>query len=149
MKKTNLLTRILAIAGTTLVGIAVIAPIIFSLVRLVQSGRFMFDYLMPLELGLLVIAGTGLLIWAAIRARSRIRLIAWTAVLAVVLAVGLQVLAVVTGLADGSTPETSPWMTVLLSLVVAYYLLVVLLFIAGCLLCRDVFARSREILPAQ
>ena len=149
MKSSNQLTKILEISGTFLVGLPVVAPIVFSVIRLVQSGRFMFDYLMPAELGLMVLGGAGLLIWAAIRARFRVKLIAWAAGLAVFTVVGGQSLAVVTGLADGSTPESSPWMFVVLSLIVAYDLLVVLLFIRGCLLCRRVFAKSKETVTVQ
>ena len=149
MKSSSLLTKILAISGTVLVGLPIAAPIVFSLIRLVQSGRFMFDYLMPAELGLLVLGGTGFLIWAAVRARSRVKLIAWAAGLAVLTVVGGQALAVITGLADGSTTQSSPWMTVVLSLIVAYDVLVLLLFIAGCMLCRVVFAKSKETVTVQ
>jgi len=149
MKSNPVLTKILAISGTVLVGLPVVAPIVFSLIRLIQSGRFMFDYLMPAELGLLVLGGAALLIWAAIRAHSRVKLIAWTVGLALLTVVGGQALAVVTGLADGSTPQSSPWMIVVLSLIITYDLLVVLLFIAGCLLCRDVFAKSKESVTIQ
>ena len=144
MKSSNLLTRILAISGSVLVGLPVVTPIGFSLVRQIQSGRFMFDYLMPAELGLLVLVGTGLLIWAAIRARSRVKLIAWGLGAAVLTLGGSQGLAVVSGLADGSIPESSPWMVVVLSILIAYDLLVFLLFITGFLLCRDVFAKPKE-----
>ncbi len=144
MKSSNLLTKILAISGTVLVGLTVIAPIAFTFIRLVQSGRFMFDYLMPAELGLLVLVGTALLIWAAVRAHFRVKLFAWAAGLAVLTVVGGQALAIITGLADGPTPKSSPWMFVVLSMIIAYDLLVVLLFVAGCLLCRDVFAKPKE-----
>ncbi len=149
MKYKYVLTKILAISGTILVGLPVVAPIVFSLFRLVQSGRFMFDYLMPAELGLLVLGGAALLIWAAIRAHSRVKFIVWSAGLAVFTVVGGQALAVVTGLADGSTPESSPWMAIVLSLIIAYDLLVMLLFVVGCLLCRDVFAKPKESIAIQ
>lgn len=144
MKSSRLLTKILAISGTILVGLPVVAPIVFSLIRLVQSGRFMFDYLMPAELGFLVLGGAGLLMWAAIRARFRVKLIAWAAGLAVLTVVGGQALAVITGLADGSTSQASPWMVAVLSLLVAYDLMVLLLFITGYLLCRKVCAKPKE-----
>ena len=147
MKNHDLLTKVLAIAGTILVGASVLLPLFFSLVRLVQIGKLQFDYLMPLELGFLVIGGTGLLIWAAIRAHARIKLIAWAAALAVLTGVGVQLLAVLTGLADGSTPDTSPWMAVLISIVVAFDILVVVLFVAGCLLCKDVLTKPKKVNP--
>lgn len=145
MKPTIRLTKFLAISGTILVGLPIIAPIIFSLIRLVQGGSFMLDYLMPAELALLVLVGAALLIWATIRAHSRVKLIAWSLGAAVLTLVGSQVLAVVSGLAHGTTPESSPWMIIVLSILVAYDLLVLLLFVSGCLLCRDVFAKPKEI----
>jgi hypothetical protein len=144
-----MLTKILAISGTLLVGLPVVAPMVFSLIRLAQSGRFGFDYLMPAELGLLVLVGASLLIWAAIRARFMVKLISWTASLAVLTVVGGQSLAVVTGFADGSTSQASPWMVAVLSLLGAYDLLVLLLFITGCRLCRDVFAKPKESVTIQ
>jgi hypothetical protein len=144
MKSCNLLTKILAISGTVLVGLPFIAPVVFTLIRLIQGSNFMFDYLMPAELALLVLVGAGLLIWVAIRAHSRVKLIAWTAGATILTLVGSQVMAVVSGLAHGETPKSSPWMVVVLSILIIYDLLVLFLFIAGCLLCRDVFAKPKD-----
>ncbi len=43
-------TRILAIFGTVLVWLPVLAPIVLALVALFRVGRFLFDYLMPSSL---------------------------------------------------------------------------------------------------
>src|SRR5512147_511105 len=73
MEKRNTLTKILAILGTLFAWVPLLAPIFFSLMRLLQAGRFQFDYLLPAELFPLAWLGGGLLIWAAIRARLRIQ----------------------------------------------------------------------------
>lgn len=105
MAKKDWFTKLLAIVGTILVGLPIVAPIIFGVTKFIRSGRFMLDYLMPAELGPVVLAGAILLIWAAIRARAYLKWIGWSIGIAILLVVGAQWIAVATGLADGSTPE--------------------------------------------
>jgi peptidoglycan/LPS O-acetylase OafA/YrhL len=93
-----------------------------------------FDYLMPAELFPLALAGGCLLIWAALRARSRRGL----GIAAGLLVVG-QVLAVVTGLASGETePAGWQWALVLAS-IAGYSLALVVVGVGGLLLLRDLF----------
>lgn len=103
MEKMGVLTKILAIAGTALVWFPILAPVLLSLALLVKERVFRVDYLMPAELFLAALVGGGLLIWAALRARSPWRLIGWGLGIAVGLLVGGQALAVLTGLASGET----------------------------------------------
>jgi hypothetical protein len=77
MKEKNALTKTLAIAGTALVWFPILAPILLSVVFIITNHVFRSDYLMPAELFLLALVGGGLLIWAALRAHSRQRLIGW------------------------------------------------------------------------
>ncbi len=58
MKRTGALTRSLAIAGTVLVSIPIIAPLLFSIIRFAQSGRFMLDWLMPAEFSWTVVGNS-------------------------------------------------------------------------------------------
>lgn len=135
------LTQILAVIGTVLVWIPIAAPIVFSLIRLARGGGFGMDYLMPAELFPVAIIGGLLLLWAALRAHSRQRLIGWGLVAAVVLLFGGQALAVVTGLATGEIePVGWPWVAVLAS-IAGYTLAVMVVGIGGVLLVRDVFIR--------
>jgi len=69
MPKKDVFTRILAAAGTALVWLPIAAPVVFGVIGLIERRRFMLDYLMPFELFPLVLLGTALLIWAAIRAK--------------------------------------------------------------------------------
>jgi hypothetical protein len=137
MEKKDTLSRILAIAGSVLVWIPILAPVFFAVVRLVQARRFQFDYLMPAELFPAVLLGGCLLLWSAWRARSHRKLISMSLTLAVVLVVGSQALAVVTGLASGAIePVGWPWALVV-ALLAGFWLAVVALGVGGILLISD------------
>jgi hypothetical protein len=105
---------------------------------------FRFDYLMPAELFPVALAGGLLLIWAALRARSRQRLIGWGLVIAAGLLVGGQALAVVTGLASGETEPVGLWWALVLASLVIYTLALVDMGVGGVLLLRDLFRTSRS-----
>jgi hypothetical protein len=143
MENKGALTKILAIAGTVLVWLPILAPIVFSLIRFVQRRVFQFDYLMPAELGLFAFGGGILLLVAAIRTHSHMKLIGWGLGIALVMILGGQALAVVTGLADGST-EIGGWQWVLvLGSLILYTLAIVDVGIGGILLLRDLFKHQQ------
>jgi hypothetical protein len=144
MEKKNILTKGLAIAGTVLVWIPILAPVFFSAPQFIRARMFRFDYLMPAELFPAALAGGCLLLWAALRARSRRGLIGGSLAGAVVLPVAGQALAAVTGLASGRTEPTGwPWALVLASLAL-YVLATVVLGIGGVLLLRDLSKAARS-----
>ena len=62
MKKKNLFTKILAIAGTVLVWFPILAPFLLSVAVIFTNHVFRFDYLMPAELFPFALVGGGLLI---------------------------------------------------------------------------------------
>ncbi len=145
MGKNDALTKILAIVGTGLVWLPILAPILFSLIRFMEMGGFMFDYLMPAEGFPLVLVGGGLLIWAAIRAKSHVRWMAWMLGIAVVLLIGGQALAVVTGLASGEIEPTGwQWFLVLATLA-GYTFAVIGMGIGGIRLINYLFLKQNEI----
>lgn len=142
MNNNSLLTKVLAIIGTVLVWLPILAPILFSAIRFFARGRFRFDYLMPAEFFPLALAGGGLLLWAALRARAYRGIIGWGIGIAVGMLVGGQLLAEVTGLASGEIEPTGwQWVLVLASLA-AYSLAVVAVGIGGVLLSRSLFKVS-------
>ena len=144
MAKKGSLTKILAVIGTVLVWIPVLAPILFAAASLIQAGMFRFDYLMPAEIFPIALAGGCLLLWAALRARARRGLIGGSLGGAVILLLGGQALAVVTGLASGRTEPTGwPWALVL-SLLALYVLALVVMGVGGVLLLRDLFKVARS-----
>lgn len=125
-------TRLLEIAGTALVWLTLLSPLGFSLIRLSQGGRFLFDYLISAELFRLALAGGLLLLWAALRARTGLSGVAWSLGVAVGALVGSQVLAVVTGLASGAR-EAEGWRWALVNAGLAIYVLaLVVLGVIGC-----------------
>ncbi|NTV35762.1 MAG: hypothetical protein HGA53_02300 [Anaerolineaceae bacterium] len=137
-KKGNL-TKALAIAGTVLVWFPIFATIVTSVFGSLRSGMFRFDYLMPAELFPVAFIGGGLLFWAALRARSRQKLIGWGLASIVVLRVGGQAIAVASGLASGETEPVGWILVVAIASIVLYTLTLIEIGIAGVLLTRDLF----------
>ena len=143
MAKRDTLTKILAIAGTVLAWIPILAPFLFSLIILSRGGMFHFDYLMPAELFLVALAGGVLLIWAALRARSRLRLFIWSLSIMVILLVGGQALAVLTGIASGEAEPAGIWMGFILASLAIYVLALAAAGVGGALLLRDLYQAPR------
>jgi len=100
---------------------------------------FRFDFLMPAELFPVVAVGAGLLLWAAYRACSQNKLIAWAAGIGVIALIGSQALAVATGLASGETEAVGlPWALVL-GLYAIYPLALIVIGVGGVMLLRGLF----------
>ena len=62
MERKNILTKILAVAGTILVWFPILAPILLSSILFLQEQIWRFDYLMPAELFFSFLLGSGLLL---------------------------------------------------------------------------------------
>jgi hypothetical protein len=147
MAKRDVLTPSLAIAGTVLMWFPILAPVFLSIALLARAHVFRLDYLMPAELFLMVLAGGFALLWAAIRARSRRKIIGWAFGIAVSMLLGGQLVAGLTGLASGEAePSGWQWALVVASLAV-YSLSIVAMGVGGLLLLRDLF--KRPALPTQ
>jgi hypothetical protein len=136
MRKTDNLTKGLAVVGTTLVWLPLLAPVLFSALLLISAGRFLSDFLMPAELFPVGLPGAVLLFWAAVRARSRVRLIGWSLGIAVALHVGGQMLAEVTGLASGAREAAGLWFVVVLGCIAGYALALLAVGLGGIALLR-------------
>lgn len=142
MEKKGALTKFLAISGTILVWFPILAPVLISAIFYLQEHILRIDYLMPAELFLSFLLGSGLLLWATLRAHSHVKLVSWGLGIAILMLFGGQWLAVVSGLASGETQPAGPaWMAVIASLVV-YVLGILLVGIGGVLLLRDLFRRG-------
>lgn len=130
-------TKMLAIVGAILVWIPLLAPVVFSVIFLIRSGMFRFDYLMPAEVFYFSLLGGVLLIWAARRARVRWGMIGWGLAIAVAMFVLSGAIATLTGLASGKTqPGGWQWALVLTALVV-FILAEVVIAVGGIALLRD------------
>jgi len=136
MRKKDVLTRILAIAGIVLVWLPLLAPIFFSVIKFSRSGRFLFDYLMPAELFPIELLGGVLLLFAAFKVSSYKKLIGWSFVAAFVLLVGSMGLAEVTGLASGRAEPTGILMTLVLLPIGFFWIALVIMGIGGILLVK-------------
>lgn len=131
MEKKDTFSKILAVLGTILAWSPVLAPVVLGFFPLVTDGVYRFDYLMPVELGMVAFAGGALLIWGAMRARLRRRIMFW--------AFGLAAGSVVILLAIGDVvPGGLEWAFAMF-LLVAYSLAIVVMGIGGILLWKDLF----------
>lgn len=97
MDKRDTLARILAIAGTALIWLNLLAPLVLGLLSLIFWQRFRFDFLMPAELFMLGLLGRLLLLWIALRARHLRAEVTWSLGVAVAALVGTRGIAVITG----------------------------------------------------
>jgi hypothetical protein len=135
-------TKIQAILGTILVWLPILMPVLFSISRLIQTGHFNFDFLMPAEMFVFVLAGAGLLLWAAVRAQAWLKLLGWSTGLAIGLLVAGAAFATFTGLTSGET-EPAEWMvTLVIASLVGYILMVVVIGVGGVLLMLNLFKPS-------
>ncbi len=139
MPKINALTKTIAIIGTILVWIPILAPFLFSISPFIQRGVFHFDYLLPAEAFPVALAGGLLVIWASIRVKRYQKLIGWAFVAFVVLPFAGQAVASLTGLASGAT-EPGGWQwAFVLGAIILYDLAVIAVGVGGILLIRDMF----------
>lgn len=147
MRNKRTLTQTLAIVGTLLVWIPLLAPLLFSALFLLQTNLLRFDYLMPAELSLFALLGGGMLLWAALWARRRRGWIGWGLGVALALLVGGQALAQVTGLASGEIEPAGVWWALVLASLGVYALAVLVMGVGGVLLLRDLFKPSSSSNP--
>jgi hypothetical protein len=144
MGNKGVFTKMLAIVGAVLVWFPILAPVLLLMAGLIGEGVFRFDYLIPAELFPFALLGGLMMLWASLRAQVHLKLIAWGLGAAVVLLGGSQGLAVVTGLANGTTtPGGWAWALVLAALI-GFIIALVAVGIGGVLLLRDVYKRAPQ-----
>lgn len=142
MEKKDVLSKILAVLGTFLVWLPLLAPFVFGFFALFSRGRFLFDFLIPAELFVVELAGSLLLLWAAFRAGSQKRWIGWSLAAAIALIFIGQGLAMITGLASGAN-EAAGWRLVLvMGAIVLFDLALVAVGVGGIRLLRDLFRKE-------
>jgi len=142
MKKTGLLTKILAVAGVALTWLPIAATLATSVVGSLRAGAFRLDYLMPAELFPAALVGGGLLLAAALLARSRRGLIAGGLAIAATALIAGQALAVVSGLASGRIEPSGLWWALVIASLAIYSAALIVLGVVGLLLTREVFGRG-------
>ncbi len=145
MGKKDLFTKMIAIAGTALVWLLLLAPVLIALGALFTGRGFLFDYLIPAEAFPVALAGGALLLWAALRLRSHRGLVGWGLGVAVGMWFGFQAIAEVTGLASGAN-EAAGWrLVVVLAGLAVYILALVAIGVGGILLTRDLFRPTQPV----
>lgn len=133
MQRKDALSKFFAVFGTVLVWLPVLAPFVLGFVSLGMDGIYRFDYLMPVELGIVAFVGGAALIWGAIRTGLRRKIIAW--------GLGLAAGSVAVLMAVGDVlPGSLEW-GIAIGLLSTYSLAIVIVGIGGILLCRDLFGR--------
>jgi hypothetical protein len=147
MRRTGVFTKALAIVGTVLVWVPIVAPLVFTRWGDIGTERFNFDWLIPAELAPVMLVGAGLLLWAAFRTNARRALVAWGLGVALGSIVIGAVLARVTGLATGATEPSGILWAALIGPIVVLIAAMIELGVAGVLLVADLFARHQPIGP--
>ena len=138
----NVLTRILAVTGTMLVWTPIVFTLVTAIIGTISDHRLRFDYLMPAELFPLVLVGSLLLLWSALRAHSKRKLIGWGLFAAIFFLISGQGIAVTSGLASGAVEPTGwPW-AFALTCIGLYSLAMIFIGITGLSLVRELFPRD-------
>ncbi len=141
MKNNLLLTKILAITVSILTWLPIAATLVISVVGSLSAHTFLFDYLMPAEFFPLAIVGSGLMLWAAIRAKHLARPVSWALDGVVGLLVFSQAVAILTGLSNGSV--SGGWQEALANgLLGGYVLSVIAMGVLGIFLVQFLFKKS-------
>jgi len=131
MKNKSLISKIIAITGTILVWIPIIAPVLLTIIFLIIKGRFAFDFLMPMELIFLVIIGAILLIISSIIMKFKWKIIGISLGTIISIFILGQFIAEITGIASGETEMTSTLYFIMITFVIIYIISLIILGISG------------------
>ena len=131
MKNKSLISKIIAITGTILVWIPIIAPVLLTIIFLIIKGRLAFDFLMPMELIFLVIIGAILLIISSIIMKFKWKIIGISLGTIISIFILGQFIAEITGIASGETEMTSTLYFIMITFVIIYIISLIILGISG------------------
>ncbi len=141
MGNRNVFTKILAILGTALTALDALSPFVFGLAGLLAWGRFNLDWLMPAEWFPAALSGGLVLLWAALRARSRRAWIGWAFGLMIFFLAGGMAVAALSGVASGRIEFNGFWGYLVTACILLYWLAVAGTAVGGGLLIGDLFRR--------
>lgn len=144
MKKNSVFTRILAIVGIVLTWFPIFVAILIFVTVIFRDHEFHFDYLMPLELFFVSLAGGCLLVLASLISRSYQRLVLWGFALVIALRILVEANVYIrAAISDGNEP--AEWMNTLIVIVCNVYTVsVVFLGFAGVLLATNLFRQPKK-----
>ncbi len=144
MSKKMITSRVLAIVGTVLVWIPILATLVTGVIGSIARDRLMMDYLMPAELVPFAAIGGIALIISAMLAQSVQKWIVWSFTVMLAALVLSQVVAVVSGLASGRIEATGIWWVLVLGLIILYAVVMVILGIGGIKLIISLFKKPQK-----
>ncbi len=136
--KINLLTKFLGIGGTVLIWFPIFASIVTGIIGSIMSRQVLFDFLMPAELAFFAILGGIMLIWAAIRAKIKIKPMVWLLILLIVMLFGSQGIAVASGIASGERSGTGWMFYLIIGMLGVYTFFLIILGILGILTVKAI-----------
>ncbi len=122
------LNRILVLLGLFLIWTPLVLPVIFGFARLLQTGEFLFDFLMPGELFFMIFGGLVLLIISAKRSKTYFKDIFGFSIVAV----SLFLILIALGEAEGGLK-----LITVLAIMIAYDLFTLVTGILGVMLYRN------------
>lgn len=147
MKRNDALVRSLALVGTTLVALPLLAPVVLGLASIGRLGGLRIDYLMPFEVYPVTLVGVLLMVAASLWAKSRRAATGITVgvMFGGILLAGLA--AELTGIAD-SVETLETWRYVLTGGLAALSLLAQCVLVAlGILMVRDTRHHGHQATP--
>ena len=145
MKKNSFLIKILAIVGTVLLWLPILAPVLIFISLIIQENKFLFDYLMPLEFFFIALAGGVLLLLAALIAHSHRKLIGWCFGLFGALRLVVFAATNIRGILSGEN-DPAEWMNIVLIILSnVYTIALIALGISGILLLAGLFRRKQPV----
>lgn len=129
-----------AVTGSVLLWIPIGLMIVTAIIGSLSAGKLLMDYFMPAELFFLVLAGWVLLIIGSALSQTMRGPVVIIGAASVVVLIGSQILAVVSGFASGVVPAEGPIWYLVLGMLILYDLLVIVLGILGIRLSYEVKA---------
>jgi len=144
MSKKMITSRVLAIVGTVLVWIPILATLVTGVIGSIARDRLMIYYLMPGELVPFAAIGVIALSISAMLAQSVQKWIVWSFTVMLAALVLSQVVAVVSGLASGRIEATGIWWVLVLGLIILYAVVMVILGIGGIKLIISLFKKPQK-----
>lgn len=138
------LTRVPAVIGTLLVWTPIAFTVFTSVAGSILDRRFLFDYLMPAEMFPIALAGSLLLLWAALRSRLRLKIIVCSSVLAAFFLAGSIATASVVGPENLTAKLAGAPLIVVIAMLVLYEVALLGAGIGGILLWKDLFSNLAD-----
>ncbi len=136
---------VLAVLGTALAALPLVATLLTALLGSAAARRFLLDFLMPAELAPAAFGGGALLLLVAFRSHRRRVTIGASLGLALVAFAAVSASAVRTGLASGEVAPRGAPLALVIGLLAVYTVAVVALTVEGGRLVRDLHVAARRL----